>query len=70
VELKNTMKEIRKLFAWCFVLAFAAFTHAQARPDSDHQAVPLVIGETFTINSKTRLPSASQWLARRWFQHG
>ena len=46
------MQKIRKLFALCFVLTFVTFVHGQARPYSDDKAVPLVIGETFTINSK------------------
>jgi predicted alpha/beta superfamily hydrolase len=45
------MRKIRKSFALCFVLAFVAFAHGEARPSSDDQTVPLVIGETFTINS-------------------
>jgi predicted alpha/beta superfamily hydrolase len=48
------MQIIRKLIVLCFVLAFAAFAaHGQApRSSADEKAVPLVIGETFTINSK------------------
>jgi len=38
--------------ALCFILAFAAFAHPQARPYSGDKAAPLVVGETFTINSK------------------
>ncbi|MDQ3918892.1 MAG: alpha/beta hydrolase-fold protein [Acidobacteriota bacterium] len=34
------------------MLAFAAFAQAQTRPPSDNEATPLVIGETFTINSR------------------
>ena len=51
-QVEKTMQNIRKLFALCFILAFAAFAHAQARTFSGDKAVPLVIGETFTINSK------------------
>lgn len=36
----------------CLIPAFAALAHAQARPASVDKAVPLVFGETFTINSK------------------
>lgn len=37
----------------CFVLAFVTIAHGQApRSSSDSNAAPLVIGETFTINSK------------------
>jgi len=46
------MQEIRRLFALYFILAFVVFAHGQARPSSDERSVPLVIGETFTINSK------------------
>ena len=47
------MQKIRKLFVLCFVLVFAAFAHGQtSRPFVDEKAAPLVIGETFTINSK------------------
>jgi predicted alpha/beta superfamily hydrolase len=47
------MQKIRKLFALGLVLASIACVHGQGRPSSDDKAVPLVIGETFTINSKT-----------------
>jgi len=47
------MQKIPRLFVLYFILAFAAFAHGQARPASDDKALPLVIGETFTINSKT-----------------
>jgi predicted alpha/beta superfamily hydrolase len=46
------MRKFSRLFALCFVPAFVTFTHGQARPYSDGKAMPLVIGETFTINSK------------------
>jgi predicted alpha/beta superfamily hydrolase len=46
------MQKFSRLFALCFVTAFVTFTHGQARPYSDGKAMPLVIGETFTINSK------------------
>jgi uncharacterized protein len=46
------MQKFLRLYACCFVLAFVTFANGQARPDSDAKAVPLVIGETFTINSK------------------
>lgn len=40
------------MFALVFIPAFAALAHAQARPALNDKAAPLVIGETFTINSK------------------
>lgn len=40
------------LYALCFVLAFITNVHSHARSHSDERAVPLVIGETLTINSK------------------
>src|SRR3954464_6095300 len=46
------MGKTSRLCALCLVLAFVAFAHGQARAFSDDQAAPLVIGETFTINSK------------------
>lgn len=47
------MQKIRKLFVLCFISALAVLAHGQARTSSDEKAVlPLVIGETFTINSK------------------
>jgi uncharacterized protein len=45
------MPKIKKLIALCFVLAFASVAHGQS-PNSDEKATPLVVGETFTINSK------------------
>ncbi len=51
-QVEKALQKIRELFALCFVLAFVAFVHGEARPYSDDKAVPLVIGETFTINSK------------------
>lgn len=49
---RNKRQKIRKLFVFCFVLAFPAFSHGQTRPTADEMAAPLVIGETFTIGSK------------------
>jgi predicted alpha/beta superfamily hydrolase len=46
------MQKTSRLFACCFVLAFVTFADGQTRPDADAKATPLVIGETFTINSK------------------
>ncbi len=46
------MQKISGLFASFFILALAAFVHAQARPASLEKAAPLPFGETFTINSK------------------
>ncbi|HEX8163952.1 MAG TPA: alpha/beta hydrolase-fold protein [Pyrinomonadaceae bacterium] len=43
---------IRKLFALCFALACAASANGQARASADAKAAPLVIGETFTVESK------------------
>ena len=42
---------ISRFFASCLVLAFAAAAHAQSRPASAAKATPLVVGETFTIDS-------------------
>jgi predicted alpha/beta superfamily hydrolase len=47
------MRKVRQSFALCFVFAFAAFAHGQTHPSSNDQATPLVMGETFTISSKT-----------------
>lgn len=41
-----------RLFALYFVLQSIIFAHAQTRPSLDDKAAPLVIGETFTIDSK------------------
>jgi hypothetical protein len=41
-----------RLYVSCLLLAFAASAHGQARPASGDAAAPLVVGETFTINSK------------------
>ena len=41
-----------RLFALCFILQSIIFVHGQARPSLNGNATPLVIGETFTINSK------------------
>jgi predicted alpha/beta superfamily hydrolase len=48
------MQKISRLFAFCFVLAFVTIiAQGQApRSSSDSDAAALVIGETFTINSK------------------
>ena len=46
------MRKSSRFYALIFILAPAAFAHAQARPSSVDKAVPLVVGETFTINSK------------------
>lgn len=54
------MQRISRSCALCFILAVASLAHAQARPSSDGKAssssigkaAPLVVGETFTINSK------------------
>lgn len=41
-----------KLYFLCFVTALAAFTYGQSVSSSNDKPMPLVIGETFTINSK------------------
>lgn len=46
------MQKIRKLFVLSLVLAFAPCAHGQSRTSSDEKPAPLVIGETFTIDSK------------------
>jgi predicted alpha/beta superfamily hydrolase len=46
------LQKISGLFASFFILALAAFAHAQGRPASWEKAVPLPFGETFIINSK------------------
>jgi predicted alpha/beta superfamily hydrolase len=46
------MQKILRLYSLCFVLAFVTFANGQTPTYSDPKAVPLVIGETFTINSK------------------
>ena len=46
------MQNFSILFALCFVLTCLIFAHGQVRHTTDAKAVPLVIGETFTINSK------------------
>jgi predicted alpha/beta superfamily hydrolase len=54
-EHTETVKDMRfclRLSAFCCFLALATLTYGQARPTSDAGAAPLVIGETFTINSK------------------
>ncbi|HEX8722945.1 MAG TPA: alpha/beta hydrolase-fold protein [Pyrinomonadaceae bacterium] len=46
------MRKFSRFYAACFILASAAFAHAQVRPRPAEGAAPLVVGETFTINSK------------------
>jgi predicted alpha/beta superfamily hydrolase len=47
------MQNFSKFFALCFALAFVTVASGQAPgSSSDSNAAPLVIGETFTINSK------------------
>ena len=46
------MQKILRLYSFCFVLAFVTLANGQTPTYSDTKAVPLVIGETFTINSK------------------
>jgi predicted alpha/beta superfamily hydrolase len=41
-----------KIYALLLVAAFAVCAHGQTVQSTDGQALPLVIGETFTINSK------------------
>ena len=47
------MQKFSRLYALCFVLSLVTFAHGQTLSHSDDKAVPLVIGETFTFNSKT-----------------
>lgn len=46
------MQKLSRFYALSFTLAVAAFAHAQTRTPSVDKAAPLVVGETFTINSK------------------
>ncbi len=46
------MRKISRLFILCWLTAFASFAHGQTTSASGDNAAPLVIGETFTINSK------------------
>jgi predicted alpha/beta superfamily hydrolase len=46
------MQIFSRFFALCVVAAFASFAHGQTISPASEQAAPLVIGETFTINSK------------------
>lgn len=43
---------LSRLYSFCLIAAFATLAHAQARPASMEQAAPLVVGETFTVDSK------------------
>jgi predicted alpha/beta superfamily hydrolase len=43
---------VSRCYALIFILALAACARAQAGPSSVNKAVPLAVGETFTINSK------------------
>jgi len=46
------LHKISRVSALCLVLTFAAVAHAQSRAPSVEKAAPLVVGETFTINSE------------------
>jgi uncharacterized protein len=46
------LQKLSRFYALCFITAFAAFAHAQARPSPVEKALPLAVGETFTITSK------------------
>jgi predicted alpha/beta superfamily hydrolase len=46
------MQKISRFYAFCFVIAFVSFAQGKPLPYSDDKAAPLVIGETFTINSR------------------
>ena len=46
------MQKFSRFYRFCFVIAFVALAQGKAFPSSDDKAAPLVIGETFTINSK------------------
>src|SRR5215207_3445882 len=49
---KRTMHTIRTFIALGSVLALAAFGQGRPGPGADGKAVPLIIGETFTVSSK------------------
>lgn len=46
------MRKVSRALAACFALAYVYVAHGQVRPYTDDKAAPLVIGETFTINSR------------------
>ena len=46
------MQKFLKIYGLCFVLMCSIFAHGQTRLSSNENASPLIIGETFTINSK------------------
>lgn len=46
------MQKLSRFYALSFMLACAACAHAQTRTPPVDKAAPLVVGETFTINSK------------------
>ncbi len=46
------MRNFLRFYALCFVLAFAAIAYGQKTSSSFEKAASLVIGETFTINSR------------------
>lgn len=46
------MQNFSRLIAMCFILTCIVFAHGQMPQSTDVKAIPLVIGETFTINSK------------------
>ena len=46
------MRVMSKLYFLCFVPALAVFTYGQSVSSSNDKTMPLVIGETFTVNSK------------------
>lgn len=46
------MQKFSRVFAFCFFLMSFIYAPGQARLSADSKAIPLVIGETFTINSK------------------
>ncbi len=46
------MQIISRLYVLCLVLAFITNVQGHTRSHSDDKAAPLIIGETFTVNSK------------------
>ena len=46
------MQKILRLFILCLLTAFASFAHGQKISTSSNNIAPLIIGETFTFNSK------------------
>lgn len=49
---ETNLRRIKILFALCFTFAFASIAQGQALANTDEKATPLVVGETFILNSK------------------